>query len=92
MIITKYNNGLVTINRKDAHSVQLYYCMTLFSFGPLYIGLDDTSFNDAYCTSAALCVHLGRVRLEWDCPQRTLSGSTQTTTNIKDNRQTPISF
>jgi hypothetical protein len=66
--------------------------MTIASFGPLYIGLDTESFWDVWRTSAALSIHMGRVRIELDRPARIHHGSTQTPDHIKDNRQPAASL
>jgi len=60
--------------------------MILCSLGPLYIGLDQESFLDLYCTSAAAGIHLGRLRLELDCPQLRSHGSTQTPDHKPNHR------
>lgn len=68
--------------------VRSYYSvsfMTLFSFGPLYIGLDGYSFNDAYRLSDALGIHLGQLKVELDWPPRRSHGSTQESHYIKDH-------
>jgi len=38
--------------------------MQLISFGNFYLGIDKESFTD-------VLVHIGRVRLEWDCSPQT---------------------
>ncbi len=43
--------------------------MTLISFGRLYVGLDDASFQHIWRTTTAWIIHFGRLRLEWDCIQ-----------------------
>lgn len=54
--------------------------MTLFSLGPLYAGWDRDSFNGVW-VSRAMCIHLGHLRLEWDCPAQGSHGSTQEAAN-----------
>jgi hypothetical protein len=44
--------------------------MQLISFGNFYLGMDKESYAD-------VLVHIGRLRLEWDC-SRVTNGPTQT--------------
>lgn len=40
--------------------------MTLFYLGPLYVGLAKIFRYDFWCTYAAVHIHIGRLRIEWD--------------------------
>lgn len=44
--------------------------MELISVGPIYLGLDKESFWDFWQEGSTVSVHLGTVRLEWDCRVR----------------------
>lgn len=44
--------------------------MTLYGSDSLYIGIDQESFWDFWREGSALHVHLGTLRLEWDCRVR----------------------
>jgi hypothetical protein len=48
--------------------------MTLLSLGRLYVGLADVKSYDAFRSPTSLCVHIGTLRIEWDCPTRTPHG------------------
>lgn len=61
--------------------------MTLVCLGPLYVGIDQESYWDAWRDPAAYLVHLGRLRLEWDCRPR-YDGSTQKTAHQSADRAT----
>lgn len=59
--------------------------MELISVGPLYVGLDKECFWEVWREPAAILVHLGTVRLEWDCRVR-FDGPTQTNTHQSKDR------
>ena len=61
--------------------------MTLFSLGPLYLGLSKTTRWDFWVTSAALHIHIGMLRLEWD-RRRWHNGPTQKTAHRSRDRET----
>jgi hypothetical protein len=55
--------------------------MTVFSLGPLYVGLQQDPLWYVCSSSAALSIHLGRVLIELDRPKQRFRGSTQADTN-----------
>jgi hypothetical protein len=55
--------------------------MTVFSLGPLYVGLQQESAWYVCSSSAARSIHLGRVLVELDRPKQRFRGSTQADAN-----------
>ena len=63
--------------------------MTLLSFGPLYIGLDDWTYTECFTYPSHWSIHLGRLRLELEKPAVGSRGSTQAPTNQPTHLQGP---
>ena len=51
--------------------------MTLVSFGPFYVGLQQDPLWYLCSSSAALSIHLGRVSIELDRPKQRDRGPTK---------------
>lgn len=56
--------------------------MELFSVGRLYIGTDNTSFNEAF-------IHIGKIRIELGSPRHKDDGSFQRSINRQPD-ESPI--
>ena len=61
--------------------------MMLFGSDFLYIGIDQECFWDFWREGAASHVHMGTLRLEWDCRTRQL-GPIQKSTDRSNDRAT----
>jgi hypothetical protein len=60
--------------------------MILYSMGDLYVGMDDKSFCD-------ISIHLGNLRIEYQCPGSNAKLKDDGTLKAADNRQestTPV--
>lgn len=74
----KHRNQLFVFFFFDCYCLfAAFSIMIIASWGPVYVGWDEYSCTYCVLSNRELSVHIGHMRLEWDCPGLWSNGSTE---------------